>query len=415
MDRRFRHRVPQQSAAAAVPATAFVKAGSFRSRTTTGVDAVTLGFQPKGVVLVLAAPNFNGATLSAGIQVAVAVSDGTTTRCASLYDGDNVGTTVTRRAWEDTLCALNNGAPPTKIADGAVSFTATGFEINWATISAAWSVGYWAVGGPDVSGKVTAFSKGTGTGSVSYNGIGFQPKGLVGISAAAGADPEVVAGAAGLIMGLGDDDVTDERGLGTNSNNAQSAGDSSKCYNHTFFQQRNIANSANNFLAGLNAVGADGFDLIWTTAPSSTTYFAVLCIGGSGILNAEVVDFVADTTSGAHTQTMTMPFQASGGVLLGNSTTAVSSTGSVGARASVGMFDDAGNQVGMTFSTEDAADPTITASGVANTGAVMAYDSSDDVAEVVGALVNPTGSTIDANWLTKNTTAYQWSVLIVDV
>lgn len=392
-----------------------VKAGNLTSRSSAGVDTVTLGWQPKAVILFVARAGFSSSDLSDGdIQNTVVISDGTATRAAAMLDDDGVGSTNAIHGWFDSVRCIDTSNATAY--DGALSFTSTGFEINWSTISAAWSIGYIAFGGSDFSAKVLTHTK-TGTGSASLTGAGFQPKAVFGITALSAADVDTSAGQARRSLAFADDDA-DEHSVGTQSADGATAADASRILGTSLFWAMRSASNATTVLAGsVTSLDADGLTVNYATLAVSPSYFAFLCFGGSGVNATDITSLQADTTTGAHTQTFgSLPFSPDCGLLFGMSHTATNTNQTQGI-ATLGFFDRALHQAALIHSARDAADPTNCMEGVSSSGALLAYDSASGTPYTAHGAVSAIGATsIDVTWGSgKNASGYFWSALLFDL
>lgn len=410
MDRRFRHRRPPQAAAAA-PAVGPTAAGTLVTRGTTGVDAVDVGFQPVALVFTLSSRiALATSTISDDVAFAVGFTDGTTTRCSAVRDQDNVGTTATGRAWTADISLVNTSGGFSE-AVGTITLTATGFEINWTTKTNTHVLGYLAIGGANVSAKVLTFSR-AGTGDSVVTGAGFQPKGgfflASGRTALGGANDEAL-----YAFGFADDD-TDETSLSYAAQNAAAAADTAFGLLNLAYGLRSPGSAS--YLSGtLTSWDADGFTANFTVeAITGTQLCAALVLGGTGISAIEMVDIVADTSTGAHTQTVSgLPFQPDAGVILGASTT--TATASTTARSSVGMFAADLGQSGLAAQSVDAADPTNT-SEAALGSALVAYNSTADAnLDAVGTITAVGATSIDVEWgAGKTADAFLWRALLIN-
>lgn len=398
--------------AGAVHTPSAIKAGSFRSRSTTGVDSVTgLSFTPMAVVIAMELTDFSDTTLGANISYALLISDGTTTRCIGAHDTDNVGTTTTSRWWTSTLRMADASAAT--ITDGSISFTADGFEINWTTIASSWSVCWWAIGGYSVDAKVLTFSR-TGTGSASLTGAGFQPKALIGIGGNNVNVESAINGSSLLTLGVGDDDA-DAASVGIQMQDAQTAANTSRRHSTSgIFAMDDAAASAQELAVALTSLDADGFT-VDTTALPGTRFFAVLCLGGPGINATEIVTLTANATIGANTQTISgLPFEPNGGLAFGVGAASVG--GSTTARITVGGFDDDLDQWGALANSNDTSDPTLTSAGASNTSVLYAYSGTDEVIKAAGEITAKDSDSIDVTWAaSKTATQFVWSSLLFDL
>lgn len=395
-----------------------VKAGSFTSRSTTGIDTVTLGWQPKAVVVFVAKAAFSSTDMVDGnIQQAVVISDGSATRSEAIFEADAADTTDNQHGFYDSVSVMDGAG--TVVVDGALSFVSTGFEINWSTISASWSIGYLALGGSDISAKVLDFSK-SSTGSLGVTGAGFQPKSLFAIGGLVAGAPDTTGAGGRLTLGASDLDG-DEHGVGTNSANAAGTTDTSRVLATTaLLAQRASSNASAVLGVSVTSYDSDGFTLNFTTLTAGTWHFAALALGGAGVLDSDLVNLTADTTTGAHTQTMSsLPFQPSAGVVFGMSHNATN-TNATQAALTLGFFDRDLNQASVAYASRDASAVAVTYEGASATGALIAFDGSAGTGVTPylahGDLSAIGATSIDVDWGSgKNATDWIWSALLLNL
>lgn len=391
----------------------FAKAGTFRSRSTTGLDTVSgLSFTPKAAFLVVQSADFSDTTLAPEIVHCHGFSDGTTSRFMGIRDDDAATTSQTARCWTSTIRTVNTSAATT--IEGTVALTSDGFTIDWTTISGACSVAWWVIGGQGVSAKVLLFNRAT-TGSAGVTGAGFQPKALIGLGTSTADAPTAANADAFAMLGFADDDA-DEVGIGTSHNDAVGAANTSRIYSQSaFLARRDASNSADDTVISITSLDSDGFTYNASTHPASSRFYAVLCLGGTGIAASDIVHLTADSTTGAHTQTMTgFPFDPDAGLALGASTAATG--GAVTADATIGAFDSTLSQWSMLYHSIDAADPMEADEGGSSTSVLSAYASADGAYDAVGNITAKDSDSIDIGWdAGKIATQFLWSMLVLDL
>ncbi len=398
-------------------AVAYSEAGSFTSRSTTGVDTIDIGFAPKAMILTVSIAPFSSTDMAAdntNVQNVTVITDGTTTRSTAIFDDDAADPTDTQHAYSTSILAVN-GVGTTVLA-GTITFVGTTAEINWTTISGPWSVGWWAIGGADVSGKVLSFTK-TGTGSVGITGAGFQPKALFGLSPMPAADAPSTAAQAQRMIAFADD-VAAESGLGTASANAVGTSDSSRILANTnFFAMRAANNGAASVASSITSLDADGFTINFATLVTSPSYFAVLCLGGTGIIAAKFVTLTGNATVGANTQTMGgLPFQPDAGIVMNIQTTTNNTNGNGGV-ASLGFFSSTLNQSSMIYTQFDGIAQAQVWEGASATGAFTSHSTASTQPYNAHGRVSAIGATsIDVTWgAGKIATVTAWSGLIFNL
>lgn len=390
--------------------------GYLVTRSSTGVDTVTLGFQPKALIFTLCSPSaFSTGSVTGSVAIAVGFTDGTTTRCAGLRDLDASATSNTGRSWTSDI-SLVDASGGFGEAVGAITLTSTGFEINWTTKTSADTLTYLAIGGADVSAKVLSYSRAAGTGAVSVTGAGFQPKGgvlLTSLLNSLGGSSQ----SGFLIVGIGDDD-TQAGNVAYSSKENSAAADSAHVMSGTRFVSARIEDNSGTYVqADLTSWNADGYTITYNVNTPGAHLGAVLCLGGAGINATDIVDLTADTTTGAHTQTMTgLPFQPDAAFIMGVSGTASSSSG-VHGRIQVGMFDSHLWQGSVLAQSEDAADPTETQKAPFGGQALSAYNSTADTdVDAYGAVTAIGATSIDVAWQAgKTADAFVWKALLIDL
>lgn len=398
-------------------------AGSLRSRSTTGADTVNLGFQPKAVILTVTGPNFDDTNLGDGITFAQVVSDGTRTRCVINTDDDTADPTAGSRGWFSNIRLVNSSQATTHAGD--ISFTTTGFEIDWTTMPSAVSVTYWAIGGDDIDAYLKTFSHdSTTTGMIGYTGVGFQPKVLYGITALEDNEDAATATDPSTLIGMADTNNVAQRAFGmTQDYNTADSNTSVASNANNIFVRRNANNDSWSLVTDVDSFDADGFTLEWKTLPSAhpPLYYAVLCLGGSGIASSDIVEITADTTSGAHTQNVTIdwfgstPFTPDTALIVGSSQTGFGD--STIARLVTGYWDSGHAQAGSAIYAQDGTSVANTKQGASSTAALVAYSSggTDNAWDALGEITGFSDTTVNIDWATgKTTAAYFWSLLILE-
>lgn len=391
-----------------------IQAGSFRSRSTTGVDAVTgLSFAPEALVLTVMSADFSDTAMTTEIFSSYTITDGTTTRCVAVRDDYNASTMATARAWYDSIVEISHLAAV--IADGDLTLTSDGFEINWTTISQAWSVCWWAIGGTGISTKVLTFDR-SSTGTASVTGAGFEPKALVGIGQGTAAAPSATDGDAFAMVGLADENV-DNAGSGVAMQDNVSNVNAAYRVSDTNLFTRSTPSGTLDTAIAITSLDSDGFSYNATTHPASSRYYAVLCLGGADITATSLVDLYADATSGAHTQTFTgLPFQPTSGLIAGTSST--SYTNGIHAHLITGAFDRLLSQWGTAIDNRDVQPSSDAREVPSDTSALIGVTTTGVPGSLaaVGEITAIGATSIDVAWLaSKLSTQFLWPTLLFEI
>jgi hypothetical protein len=151
--------------------------GSFVKATATGAQTVThtLGQTPKALILWTVGKT--NETLSAGFLQGFGASDGTETYSVGTSSKDNVSTSATSRRMANKAITLIQGGEVLVAEADLTSRTASNFGLNWTTNdNQPIVIHYLAIGGPQVTAKLTMWTSPTATGNKAVTGIGFRPE-----------------------------------------------------------------------------------------------------------------------------------------------------------------------------------------------------------------------------------------------
>lgn len=385
--------------------TFFSRAGA--TAATSGTQTFPTGFQPKALVFSAVAAADNDTAVAAELSSCYGVSDGTTTLTVLCRDVDNQATTNTARGW-GTGISLMDGAGTISVT-GSIAFTATGFTITWDSAPGTLVVHWLALGGSDLQAKVLQFTK-NGTGSGSFTGVGFQPTSAILLGSSVGADaPSTVDG--DLMMSVGVVASADHC-IGMASDDAQASSDANRQHWQTrCLFARTGSGAAAQFEADFTSFDADGFTLNWVSNVTANCRYGGLFLRG---VTANATSFNADSTSGAHTQSVTgLPAQPDAGMLFSVALTAASAANNAHGIFSMGFWDTGLNQAGTSWFSKDAQADSVTEQGGSATSAVYGIGSSSaPFLTEVGAIANIGATSFDVVWSTKGTTSTSlWSLL----
>ena len=154
--------------------------GQFAADTADTTTAVTgLGFIPKAIIFFAVDNTTAGLDFAAGNGgMAVGFTDGTNHSYAGWSGDNNVATTNVGKSYSTTKCiGIMNDGTPTVDNEATCAFDADGFTLTWnSTPGSAWLIGYWAVGGSDITNvNVGSVAMDTDLGAQSVTGPAFQP------------------------------------------------------------------------------------------------------------------------------------------------------------------------------------------------------------------------------------------------
>lgn len=255
-----------------------VKVGSFAAATSTGNQAVTVGFQPKAVVFFYNERTSDGNSVDASIGMAVAVSS-TDRRALHENSDDAAGTTETQDLSRENRC-INLCSPTGEIKRADfVSMDANGFTVNWDIVDAnATIINYMALGGADLTNVISQTNDSpTSTGNKAYTEAGFEPDCAIFIPR--------------LRSGIGDSDSRANMGVGFAVSTTKRA---CACFNSEDVQSTSktmrsqlsnrcivtVYNDATLQEADFVSFDTDGYTLNWTKVSGVRDHHVLLLKGG---------------------------------------------------------------------------------------------------------------------------------------
>ncbi len=246
------------------------KYGQFAAPLANGNSAVSgLGFQPKLVFFFTQLSTANDTYLGVtGAIGSFGMTDGTT----QVAFGGNHGTT--NPASTSFCLTFSNFTTSTRAA--ITSLDADGFTLNWSGTSAADLVGYFAIGGADLTNvKIVSKTLPAAVGAQAITGVGFKPDCVFNIGHFSNnVDTKLSWGGASSLTHRGYQSYTRD------SSSVQ------KAFTSTTNFIGGIDNSAGTiiqYLEGdIQSFDSDGFTVNWTTVTSAetNTYYA-LCLKGA--------------------------------------------------------------------------------------------------------------------------------------
>ena len=311
------------------------KSGQFAAGTADTTTEVTgLGFIPKAIIFFAVDQLTAGSDFVAGSGgMAVGFTDGTNHRYSGWAGDNNVATSNTGTSYSTSKCiGIMNDGTPTVDNEATCAFDADGFTLTWnSTPGSAWLIGYWAVGGSDITNvNVGSVAMDTDLGAQSVTGPGFQPT----IAFVMHSSATAAGTAAGAKFGFGVA-VSSAKEAAVALNVADGATMSSTVNSECRFSSANtimgLANPAIELAADFTQFTANGFDINFSDASPSAYLFSYLVIkGGQWDCGTSATPASATTQSVA-----SMSFQPTTMGIFGSEPTAVdSNTG--GAKTAIG-------------------------------------------------------------------------------
>lgn len=300
-----------------------IKAGSWSIPATSTIQQVVTGagFTPKLVIISSTfATSDNSTSVSTNWAVGAATSatesfafgarttDAGSTRGMAAYDGSfMVGCNTT-------------GAPPTMLA-GFDAFTSDGFNFTPSTNGAGIiKLGWLAIGGTDISSvKVGTFSSGTTATTVSV-ACGFQPSIIILMAAGQrNTSGNTNSGNATPLIG-----IWDGTNYATSSMEHNASAYSATRYSTSKIIRAGWNSGATVAEATISGTSGSGFDVLWSTAPSTDTMIGYIAIAGGVRAKVGAITEATDATGNeAYTG---VGFQPEGLFLWGPNLTAESGT-----------------------------------------------------------------------------------------
>lgn len=176
--------------------------GSFQMRTGTGTQTITgIPFQPKGVllfsILATALDTFENAHFYFPLGM---FDDSLNQLSTGHHTEDNDASADTGSYYNnDRAIYIGNSSPTVEIEADVTAITSDGFTLNYITnsIGANRYVMFLAIGGTGVSIKVGEVTAPTSNGNAAVTGVGFQPHGVLLISALFATGATAVSGLVG--------------------------------------------------------------------------------------------------------------------------------------------------------------------------------------------------------------------------
>lgn len=166
-----------------------------------------------------------------------------------------------------------------------VSSDPDGFTINWSTTDGtARIVNYIAIGGAEITTKISTLTNGTGTTNTSFTGIGFKPDTVIAMGSTnggAGGPPSSSSSAAVVNVGWG----TNANGIIGNVSNGSSTrgsgnGNQGQYQLSKFIVSTTFSLSSIGKISTLVSMDADGFTVNYTTNNGVATIFEYIAIKG---------------------------------------------------------------------------------------------------------------------------------------
>lgn len=243
----------------------------------TGNYSVTgLGFQPDAMLTFCSSVNAATNHTSDAIWM-MGMTDGTTQGVVQFNDDSGQATMQTDGyAYVGELIAASSTANTINIRESLVSLDSDGFTMNHLEGTAsAYVYHYIALKGGNY--KVGTVDTSTSTGNVAETGVGFQPKGLITMSANRALSTQDTMSAHAQVT-YGATDGTDQYAHGTWSENGLADSEATVGYSngHIYYRVENDAVSAS---AALSSFDSDGFtinvDDAEPTAASAVIYLAI--------------------------------------------------------------------------------------------------------------------------------------------
>ena len=284
----------------------------------TGVTNVTqdvaLNFTPKAIIVFSDCDTVD-VTVTAHYQWSQGFSDGTTHACVTITSDDADAAADTQMVHAGSVYVRMNEISNASVLERATcSFITNAVRFTWAVASTtATRICMWAIGGDDITNvKVNTVDVGTtGTGTVNYTGLGFNPVDgesvlftLSSFSAAL-SNSSVLGASSHFGCAVS---ASKEWAIGNVMEDTRDPTDTWRVtYNNHCLVNLNETTGAVEYLAEFSAWITDGFQLNYTDAPAaSTDDFSYLVIKGgtwdNGVLTAPTtitndVDYAVSVSS----------------------------------------------------------------------------------------------------------------------
>jgi hypothetical protein len=382
-----------------------VKKGSFVANTATGNQAVSgVGFQPQAIVLWATGQTATGYAANNALAVGFGVSS-SQRRAMSYFDDDNAATSNSGRQTQtaQVLRPLSAGGPSDAAQADLVSLDADGFTVNWVSLSPpAMIVHYMAFGGSSMIGAfVGDFTTGTGSGSQSVTGVGFQPGCVLFMGVGNGTGGNLDAK-----LGFGAAVSSSQRGACFISTDDNESGPMTNCsYQRTdkcIVLPNNTAPDTTDLEADFTSMDADGFTINKTTAAAtSANIFFIAFQGGNYAVGAET-----QKTSTGTKATTGLGFVPSGLLTFGIGQTASASLNTSFCKLTMGGTDGTTNGC-MWGASVDNVDPTETNRRTA-TDKLISHSTNPSTTNAEASLSSFDADGFTLDWTTADATAREF-------
>ena len=264
------------------------KAGSFSLVTSLGNQSITgLGFQPE-IVLFLGSLTTADAGPTGDFHMAFGAATSSSDRRTINANsrGPSVQVVDAIRACRNVLCLTSYQIGYVNDIDymlNFVSMDADGFTIapNWKAPTAAYLIGYLALGGNDISNATTGqFTSAVSTGNQSVTGVGFQPDALILFGTAEDTNFETAANDGAYFI-VGFTDGTNQGQTSIYTKNASDPTDTSRNITSSKVYSALTNNQGILQECSIVSMDADGFTVNWTTANGTARYLGYIAIKGN--------------------------------------------------------------------------------------------------------------------------------------
>jgi hypothetical protein len=387
--------------------------GSTTGPAAPGTVNVSVGFQPAALIIWLTHRTAVTTGVDEGFSHAYGFSDGTNHYCAGWANADVAGATFRNFAVATKVIHMRDPSG-TLIAEATVSFSATGFTLDWTTVAAQYIAQYVCLGGDNVSAKVGTITSPGSVTTVESASLGFAPKGVVFASAHQGTLPLDATGGTcsfGAASATGSTEIVSTSWGKINSGASDPA--QSLMRNVNYGSQDSVLN--NDEIFTLSALGSDTFTASFSSSANSNLTYGFLAIGGSS-------GNIYVTHDSSRTSTGTTPhtgagFAPTGALIFSGSADAAFGTDETdGAAFVIGGSDDDSNE-GYMASQSKAGSPS-------DVGVVVSNAVGESVGLVATAAVGAPAvldeaaiQSFDAdgltlNWTTADATARQLGIIM---
>ncbi|MFY3739636.1 MAG: hypothetical protein HMLIMOIP_000055 [Candidatus Nitrosomirales archaeon] len=247
--------------------------GRFDKITTVGSQTITVGFQPKALILFTNGHQSGG--LQEGYNFAIGFSNGTSSRSNGMQSDDNAATSNTGRGFGGKVLRILSSGNPTVISEADASFTSTGFTLTWTKNdpgNVASKIHYIALGGPIFTNvKVDQFIANSVTGPQTVSTVGFQPDFLMFINPRTNSDGTSQNVNAFTSFGFAVS-ATERAAIAVTSNDNRATMNTCRSQRTDLAILTLMPGSCNNVDSQADFVSMDstGFTINWTDAPDPT-------------------------------------------------------------------------------------------------------------------------------------------------